>query len=519
MSTETATQSDVPATERTWTEPAADGATIRRPRQHFTPARNWMNDPNGLVVHDGRYHLYFQHNPDGIDHGTVGWGHASSTDLLTWTEHEVALEADADGQVFSGSVVFDAENTSGLGSAEQPPLVAIWTQAAETEQSQALASSTDGGYRWLKYPGNPVLRRGSADFRDPKVFRYEGTDGPCWIMVAVEAQDRQVLVHRSTDLRTWTLVSTYGPAGPVGGVWECPDLFPLTVDGDPDRVVWVLLVSLNPGGVAGGSGTHVVLGQFDGERFVPDEPLPAETRSPDGSWRQQSTEELATYRWLDHGPDSYAGVTFSGTGLRDRTLVAWMDNWDYAKDLPTTPWRGAMTAARALGLTERDGRLELVQRIVGPTGAVDTVLRHDDDAASTHELPGLVRVEVVITLRGPDGVVRLELDDADGRRRLGLRYDAADASLRLDRPAVPGLPASFGRHVASTVRPEGDRVALTLWFDESSVEVSSGAGTGSMTALLAGSATDARRRLLVDPGPHAVTVTASADADETTPVG
>ncbi|WP_058748929.1 glycoside hydrolase family 32 protein [Curtobacterium oceanosedimentum] len=486
---------------------------LRRPRVHFTPARNWMNDPNGLVRHDGRWHLYFQHNPNGIDHGTVGWGHASSTDLLTWTEHEVALEADEDGQVFSGSVVLDAENTSGLGSAEHPPLVAIWTQAAETEQSQALASSTDGGYRWRKHPGNPVLRRGSADFRDPKVFRYEGADGPCWIMVAVEAQDRQVLVHRSTDLRSWTLVSTYGPAGPVGGVWECPDLFPLTVDGDPDRVVWVLLISLNPGGVAGGSGTHVVLGQFDGERFVPDEPLPAETRLPDGSWRQQSTEELATYRWLDHGPDAYAGVTFSGTEGPDRTLVAWMDNWDYAKELPTRPWRGAMTAARVLGLTERDGRLELVQRIVGPAGGAEELLRQEDDPASTHELPGVVSVEVAITLREAAGAVRLDVDDADGRRRLGLRYDAADASLRLDRPASDGLPAAFERHVAVTVRPDGDRVALTLWFDESSVEVSSGGGTGSMTALLAGSATDGRRRLLVDPGPHAVAVTASVGPD------
>ncbi len=195
-----------------------------------------------------------------------------------------------------------------------------------------------------------------------------------------------------------------------------------------------------------------------------------------------------------------------------------MDNWDYAKDLPTRPWRGAMTAARVLGLTERDGRLELVQRIVGPDGAAETVLRQEDDPASVHELPGLVRVEVAIALRTGDGVVRLDVDDADGRRRLGLRYDPADASLRLDRPTAPGLPAAFERHVAATVRPEGDRVALTLWFDESSVEVSSGGGTGSMTALLAGSATDGRRRLLVDPGPHAVAVTASVPGDDATPV-
>lgn len=510
----TAATDTEPPTAGTAPPPTAEApepdATIARPVRHFTPARNWMNDPNGLVRHDGRHHLFFQHNPSGIDHGSVGWGHASSTDLLTWTEHAVALEADADGDVFSGSVVFDAENTSGLGTADAPPLVAIWTLAAEAEQSQALAYSTDGGYRWQKYAGNPVLRRGSTDFRDPKVFRHDGPDGPCWIMVAVEAEDRQVVVHRSTDLLSWTYLSSYGPAGPVGGVWECPDLFPLTVDGDPDRVVWVLLVSLNPGGVAGGSGTHVVFGRFDGERFVADEPLPVEARLPDGTWRQQSRAELATYRWLDHGPDSYAGVTFSGTDAEDRTLIAWMNNWDYAKELPTRPWRGAMTYARALGLTDRGGRLELVQRILGPHGPADTVLRSDDQGASTHVLPGLVRVEAMITLRAPDGEVCLDVDDADGRHRLGLRYDATDGTLHLDRPAAGGLPRAFERHVGASVLPEDGRVALTLWFDESSVEVSTGGGTGSMTALVAGSSAGGDRRLRVDPGVHAVTLRASA---------
>ena len=512
-------------TAATDTEPPASAdevpgaeATLHRPLRHFTPARNWMNDPNGLILHDGRYHLFFQHNPGGIDHGSVGWGHASSVDLLTWTEHEVALEADTDGDVFSGSVVFDAENTSGLGSVDAPPLVAIWTLAAETEQSQALAFSTDGGYRWQKYRGNPVLRRGSTDFRDPKVFRYEGADGPCWIMVAVEAADRQVVLHRSSDLLSWTYLSSYGPAGPVGGVWECPDLFPLAVDGDPDRVVWVLLVSLNPGGVAGGSGTHVVLGQFDGERFVADDPLPTETPLPDGSWREQSVAELATYRWLDHGPDAYAGVTFSGTDAEDRTLIAWMDNWDYAKELPTRPWRGAMTYARALGLTDRDGRPELVQRIVGPQGPASAVLRHEDEPATVHVLPAVARVEVAVTVRDPAGVVRLDVDDVDGQRRLGLRYDAAAGALHLDRPAAAGLPAAFERHVSATVPPQDGRVAFTIWFDTSSVEVTWAGGTGVATALVAGSASGDGRRLLVEPAAQAVAITASVPVADATHV-
>ncbi|OZB80984.1 MAG: glycosyl hydrolase family 32, partial [Microbacterium sp. 13-71-7] len=247
---------------------------------HFRPAQNWMNDPNGLVFHDGRYHLYFQYNPEGATHGFMSWGHASSTDLVRWEEHPVAIRYTDAHEIFSGSVVVDEHDTSGLGAAGEPPLIAVFTLADQPgrHQAQGIASSLDGGLTWRLYDGNPVLDRGSADFRDPKVFRYAGPAGEYWVMVAVEAEERRVVLYRSADLKAWTYLSDYGPRGATGGVWECPDLFPLSVDGDPSEVRWVLLISLNPGGIAGGSGTQYVIGSFDGVRFLPDEPMPPAAR-------------------------------------------------------------------------------------------------------------------------------------------------------------------------------------------------------------------------------------------------
>lgn len=263
---------------------AADETARYRPAYHWTPERNWMNDPNGLVHHDGTYHLYFQHNPSGDRWGNMSWGHATSPDLAHWTEQPLAIGQtfDDDGvaveDIFSGSVVVDHGNTSGFGTAEDPPLVAIYTSAYTAAhptragiQAQSLASSTDGGYTWTKYAGNPVLDRDSANFRDPKVFWYaDGDGGGHWVMVAVEATDHQVVLYRSDDLKDWTFLSTFGPANATGGLWECPDLFELPVDGDPDDTRWVMVVNINPGGVAGGSGGQYFVGDFDGTTFTPE---------------------------------------------------------------------------------------------------------------------------------------------------------------------------------------------------------------------------------------------------------
>ncbi|HEY5820853.1 MAG TPA: glycoside hydrolase family 32 protein, partial [Propionibacteriaceae bacterium] len=252
-----------------------------RPALHFTPQQGWMNDPNGLVYAKGVYHLFFQHNPFGTAWGNMSWGHATSPDLMTWTEQPIAIPQTrtSDGvsteDIFSGSVVVDQNNSSGFGTLEDPPMVAIYTSAYTPAhprypgvQAQSLAYSRDDGQTWTKYSGNPVLSRNTDNFRDPKVFWYDGPGGSYWVMAAVVATEHQVVLYRSSDLKNWTYMSDFGPANAVGGQWECPDLFPLAVNGDPTNLKWVLVVNLNPGAVAGGSGGQYFVGDFDGVTFT-----------------------------------------------------------------------------------------------------------------------------------------------------------------------------------------------------------------------------------------------------------
>ncbi|MFE9450756.1 GH32 C-terminal domain-containing protein [Streptomyces sp. NPDC006739] len=254
--------------------PASAGTLYQetyRPQFHFTPDRNWMNDPNGLIWYKGRYHLFFQYNPSGNTWGNMSWGHAVSTDLVHWKQLPVAIPQDDEEMVFSGSVVLDRNNTSGFGTKADPALVAVYTSLVKSTgvQRQSLAYSTDGGTTWTKYSGNPVLDLGSANFRDPKVFWYAPTHS--WLMAVALSDQHRISFYRSTDLRHWSHLSDFGPAGATGGVWECPDLFPLPVDGDAKKTKWVLAVNLNPGAVAGGSGAQYFVGDFDGTKFTADD--------------------------------------------------------------------------------------------------------------------------------------------------------------------------------------------------------------------------------------------------------
>ena len=283
---------------------AADDTPEHRPAYHFSPARNWMNDPNGLVYHKGVYHLFFQYNPLGDVWGNMSWGHATSKDLVHWDQQPLAIPFDANEGVFSGSVVVDTTNSSGFGTTKNPPMVAMYTSAytpasgRDGIQAQSLAYSTDDGQTWTKYAGNPVIDIGSREFRDPKVFWYAPAKE--WRMVSVIATEHKVLIWRSANLKQWTRLSEFGPRNATGGVWECPDLFPLAVDGDRRHVKWVMLVSLNPGGIAGGSGTQYFVGDFDGTTFTADGPA---TYQPPAGTLLQGFEA------------GYAGWTATGTAF------------------------------------------------------------------------------------------------------------------------------------------------------------------------------------------------------------
>ncbi len=313
-----------------------DYREIHRPQFHFTPQAFWMNDPNGMVYHKGVYHLFYQHYPESSVWGPMHWAHATSKDLLHWEHKPIALFPDSLGYIFSGSAVADVNNTSGFAKKGETPLVAIFTHhdpLGEKEkktdyQNQSLAYSLDDGNTWVKYAGNPVLKNpGIVDFRDPKVMWYE--KGKKWLMT-LATKDR-ITFYSSPDLKSWKRESEFGEkAGAHGGVWECPDLFPLEVEG---KTVWVLLVSINPGGPNGGSATQYFTGDFDGSKFTP-----------------HSTDT----RWIDWGTDNYAGITWSGTAKR-KIFLGWMSNWQYANMAPTDPWRSAMTIPRELSL-KRVGR-------------------------------------------------------------------------------------------------------------------------------------------------------------------
>jgi len=325
-----------------------------RPLFHFTPNHHWMNDPNGMFFYKGVYHLYFQHNPGASVWGPMHWGHATSKDLKHWEEQPIALFPDELGTIFSGSAVVDHKNTSGLGSLENPAIIAIYTnhdseKADKGEaidfQTQSIAYSLDEGYTWTKYAENPVVKNpGILDFRDPKVFWYE-TDQK-WIMSLAAGQEIQF--SESKNLLSWTYLSSFGEGiGNHEGDWECPDLFLLPVQGK-NTSKWVQLVSINPGGPNGGSATQYFVGDFDGKEFKVDPEF------------QNAMEEEHSY-WLDFGKDNYAGVTFSNWSNKAKGVLylGWMSNWEYANVVPTSKWRSAMTLARELELVENQNGFRL----------------------------------------------------------------------------------------------------------------------------------------------------------------
>jgi fructan beta-fructosidase len=273
-----------------------------RPQFHYSPARNWMNDPNGLVFYKGEYHLFYQYNPSGNTWGNISWGHAVSRDLVHWQELPVAIPHDDKEFVFSGSVVVDKDNTSGFGTRANPPLVAIYTSATKAccLQAQSLAYSTDRGRTWTKYAGNPVLDIGSSEFRDPKVFWYAPDER--WIMAVVLAVEHKVSFYGSRNLKDWTHLSDFGPANAVGGVWEVPDLFPLPVDGNRRNIKWVLVVNINPGGIAGGSGAQYFVGDFDGTTFRADNVL--------GPYTPPAGDVYEGFEGSDYGAWTTTGTAF-----------------------------------------------------------------------------------------------------------------------------------------------------------------------------------------------------------------
>lgn len=440
----------------TYTEP-------QRPQLHFSPAMNWMNDPNGLVYYDGEYHLFYQYNPYGIQWGHMSWGHAVSTDLVHWTHLPVAVPETDGIMAFSGSAVVDHNNTSGLGTADTPPMVAIYTGHQADNQSQHIAYSTDRGRTWTLYDENPVLDIGRENFRDPNVFWYAPDEK--WVMVVALPTAYKVQFYESPNLIDWTFTSTFGPAGATGGIWECPDLFRLPVDGDPNDTRWVLQVDLNPGSVAGGSGGQYFIGDFDGTTIT-----------------RTDAADVDEVNWVDYGKDFYAAIDWANIPADDgrHIWVGWMNNWQYGQAIPTHPWRSAQSIPRTLALRSTDDGVRLVQQPVQELQQLRDMHNRITDrtlSEGTHSLGG-----DGISGRALEIVAEFEVGTADevglkvrmgGTEETLVAYDVHAEEVYIDRSrsGIDDFSADFaGRHDGPLPLKDG-RVKLHLFVDWSSVEL------------------------------------------------
>lgn len=429
-----------------------------RPQYHFTAVKNWNNDPNGLVYYQGEYHLFYQYYPAAMHWGPMHWGHAVSTDLFHWKDLPVALYPDSLGYIFSGSAVVDEHNTAGFQKGKEKTLVAIFTyhNPKTNVESEAIAYSTDRGRTWTKYAGNPVIANpGLKDFRDPKVRWYAPRKR--WIMV-VSCHDH-VGFYSSPDLKHWTPESTFGKnRGSHKGVWECPDLFPLKVNGN-GPVKWILTVNC-AGSPAGTGGTQYFIGDFDGHRFSPED---------------------SKTRWLDGGADEYAGVTWSNTGNRT-VFIGWLNNWPEAnKEIPSYVWRGGMTLPVTLSLQRPDDSTAfLAKEAVTEMKTLEKPAYDFKDIRVSEQgwektFPDTVLSTVKINLTAGMGAaakLTISLENRTGEH-FDISYDKDSGLLVIDRSHVgrQDFRASSPPRHSLRVEKNISAVPITLFFDRSVAEL------------------------------------------------
>lgn len=440
-----------------------------RPVYHHTPVYGWMNDPNGMFYKDGVYHLYFQYNPYGSMWANMTWGHSTSTDLTHWTYEGTAIVPDAWGAIFSGSCVVDKDNTAGFGKGA---VVAFYTSAKSTPwgdiQSQSMAYSLDNGKTFIKYEHNPILTSTERDFRDPKVFWY--APGKHWVMMLAVGQEMQI--YSSGNLKEWKKESSFGAMqGAHGGVWECPDLVEVAVEGSKEKK-WVLICNLNPGGPFGGSAAQYFVGSFDGKKFVNESPTQT--------------------KWLDWGKDNYATVTWSNAPAGRCITLGWMSNWQYANNVPTTQYRSANTLARDLTLYRVGGELYLKSK---PSPEIKKA-RAEEKKIPTFEVKG--NYEVASLLADNKGAYEIEMAIEnkgtskidfslmnEKGEKVAMYYDVVRKQFVMDRSAsgIVGFSRDFPAVTVAPVR-NTDQIHLRLFIDRSSVEAFGEEGEYVMTNLV-----------------------------------
>ena len=437
-----------------------------RPVYHHTPAYGWMNDPNGMFYKDGVYHLYFQHNPYGSTWGNMTWGHSTTTDLVNWNYEGLAIKPDAWGAVFSCSAVVDYDNTAGFG---KNAVVAFYTSAKSSPwgdtQSQSMAYSLDNGKTFVKYAYNPVVTSSKRDFRDPKVFWY--APDKHWVMILAGGQEMDI--YSSKNLKDWKYESSFGAKqGAHGGVWECPDLVELPVEGAKEKK-WVLICNINPGGPFGGNAAQYFVGTFDGMKFVNESPTQT--------------------KWMDWGKDHYATVTFSNAPGGRCIALGWMSNWQYQTVLPTLQYRGSNTIARDLTLYRQDGELLLrctpspeiekarMQKVSVPSFKVSDSY---DLASLLEGNDGAYEIDMTIKNSGASKIM-FTLSNDKGEK-VNMYYDIMRKQFVMDRSESGKVDFSVD-FPAVTVAPvyDTDNIRLRLFVDRTSIEAFGEGGKFVMT--------------------------------------
>jgi fructan beta-fructosidase len=451
-----------------------DGAGTRlynepyRPQYHFSPPMHFMNDPNGLVYFKGKYELYYQYNPLQLVAGHQAWGHAFSSDLIHWKNADPqiaipeALTGPLAGQIFTGSTVVDSQNTSGFFTGHPgQALVAIYTLNQPKREVQNVAYSLDNGLTYINYSGNPVLNHGNnPNFRDPKVFQY----GNSWIMTVALPRAHQVLIYSSADLIHWTQVSTFGPAGIDGYQWECPNLFPVPVQGT-NQTKWVLMVGINPGAPQGGSMDEYFVGNFDGTTFTPDDTVG---------------------RVMDFGKDFYAAQTYNNDPLGRSIVVGWMSNWQYTQVVPTSPWRGIFALPRILSVRQSQNQTQtgalLVQTPISLNSLHKKLLfsgsaQVSDGSPLSVPLDGNSSFEFETTLIAQPTAgqlqQRLNIDISNSAgETVTVGYDWSQGQVFVDRGQTRGFQNPFftDKFAAWEANPDNS-IELQVFVDRSTLEV------------------------------------------------
>ena len=465
----------VPETALCWKELKLSGSFDMankesfRPVYHHTPAYGWMNDPNGMFYKDGLYHLYFQYNPYGSVWGNMHWGHSTSTDLMHWKFEGCAIVPDAWGAIFSGSCVVDHENTAGFG---KEAVVAFYTSAKSTPwgdiQMQSMAYSLDNGKTFTKYEGNPILTSSEKDFRDPKVFWY--APGKHWVMILAVGQHMEI--YSSVNLKEWKKESEFGAMqGAHGGVWECPDLVEIPVEGTREKK-WVLICNLNPGGPFGGSAAQYFVGSFDGKMFVNESPTQT--------------------KWMDWGKDNYATVTWNNAPDGRCIALGWMSNWQYANNVPTRQYRSANTLARDLTLYREGQELYLkstpsveVKKARGKKVSIPSfkVSEKHEIVNLFEEKQGAYEVEIVIQNAGASKIAFCLLNDKG--EKVSMYYDLNRKQFVMDRSESGKVDFSKDFSAVTVAPVNVDKeLTLRLFVDRSSIEAFGEDGKFVMTNLV-----------------------------------